>query len=207
MAMKLGTENKRQVILVVVLFALILVIGGYEVFGGPSAPARPQAPARPEPAAAATNPPAMADKPSSGHEAEKLSNAGIDPALHLAKLAESEQVEYLSTGRNIFSAESAPAVIETPAASGRAQDQASVNTPPAPPEPPRPPAIDLKYFGFTQDRDKHLRAFFLHGEDIFVARTGEIVNHRYKVGAILPGSVQVTDLSYNNTQTLMFQGN
>lgn len=202
MAMRLGTENKRQVVLVVVLFAFIFIYGGvqiYKSFFAPSTPAHaisaPAATARPVTTQASTG---SSGQP--GSEAEMLSNTGIDPALHLGKLAESEDVHYAGTGRNIFSAESAPVAIETPVKSARANPaQPSVNVPPPPPQ---PPAIDLKYFGYSQRPDKSLQAFFTHGEDIFMAKAGEIVNHRYRVENINANNVRVTDLAYNNTQTI-----
>lgn len=206
MAIPLGTENKRQVYLVIGLFTLVVCAGGWEIhkylFGASPSTAPVVRPVAAPAAMPATARPAAA---TAGPEAQKISNAGIDPALHLDRLAQSELVEYLGTGRNIFSAESAPAVIEKPLKSARSQP--SVAMPPPRPEPPRPPAVDLKYFGYTQGKDKSLKAFFVHGDDIFMARTGDIIDHRYKVVSIMPGSAQVTDLSYNNTQTLPFVGN
>ncbi len=217
MAIPLGTENKRQVYILIALAVVIVCVGGYEI--KESFFASTPAPARPVPAAAATalptvnqpvpeNSRATAANPSasSGPEAIKLNNADIDPTLHLDKLALSEQVDYLGTGRNIFSAQSAPVRIETLVAGAR-PGQPAVNAAPPMLVKPTPPAIDLKYFGYTETRDKSLQAFFSRGDDIFIAHSGEIIDHRYKVGAIMPGSVQVTDLGYNNTQVLTFQGN
>jgi hypothetical protein len=207
MALQLGTENKRQVYIVAVLFAIILGAGGYELynnFAGPSTPAAPPPVRTPAPAGATARtvgqPAATAQN--GAQDAEKRSNAGIDPTLHFDLLAQSEDVSYEGTGRNIFSASSAPAVnIPKPVTSPRPGGPA-VNVPVGPPPPPKPPAIDLKYFGYTETKDKSIKAYFVRGDDIFVASAGQIVDHRYKIDDIKPGSVQVTDMGYNNTQTL-----
>ena len=219
MAIALGTENKRQVYLVIGLFAVIAIFGGYQFLSylrAPSSTVPTSAPATVRTASLPNATPALLTRPgttagapsgtATGDEAQKLTNAGIDPSLHLDKLAQSESVEYSGTGRNIFSAESAPVRIPQPVVGPR-PDQAAVTVATAPLPPPRPPAIDLKYFGYTQTQDKSIKAFLVHGDDIFMAKSGEIVDHRYKVGTISQGSVQITDLAYNNTQSLPITAN
>jgi len=191
--MRLGTESKSKVYLLIGLLVVLFGYGGYQVykiFGGGST-------YTPPPAAV---PQYRAGMGPSGPDAQKLSNNGLDPTLHLERLALNESVEYSGTGRNIFSAQSAP-VIEEPIKTAR-NDEPVVNLPPPPPQPPQAPKIELKYFGYAQSKDKTIKAFLVHGEDIFMAKAGEIVDHRYKVGSISPGSVQITDLAYNNTQTV-----
>jgi hypothetical protein len=206
MTLKLGTENKRQVYLASALIAVVVLAGSYELYDNFATPAPRPIPVQPAPGSRpATGTAQTSVSSASGAEAQKLTNDGLDPTLHLERLAESEEVEYAGTGRNIFSADSLPIAIENPVKTARIQP--AVFTPPPPPGPPKAPPIDLKYFGYTQAGDKSLKAFFVHGDDVFMAKTGEIVDHRYKVGTIGPTSVQVTDLSYNNMQTLTMQPN
>jgi hypothetical protein len=214
MALKPGFENKRQVYLLSALGAVILIAGSVEIYDNFfNSPAPTQPPPvttpRPLPQTSSGQP---ASSSATAPDAEKLSsvsNAGLDPTVHIDKLLLAEQVQYAGSGRNIFSADSAPMVIPKPVISPRPGGKdAQANLPPQHVDTtPHPPAIDLKYFGYTQSRDKSLKAFFVHGDDIFMARSGDIVDHRYKVGAIMPGSVQVTDLSFNNTQTLPLSAN
>jgi hypothetical protein len=193
--MRVGTESKRQVYVLAGLLVILFGFGGYQIYkmlgGGSHHTPPPPAVAQFKGGAASL---------SAGPDAQKLSNDSLDPTLHLERVALNESVEYAGTGRNIFSAESAPVKIEQPIAPARPNPTVQVAQ--GPPPPPAPPKIDLKYFGYAQGQDKSIKAFLVHGDDIFMARAGEIVDHRYKVGAISPGSIQITDLAYNNTQTV-----
>lgn len=190
--MRIGSDKKGQLYLLIGLLVVLFGYGGYQVykmFGG-GASYTPPPPAVPQYKGGAA---------SAGPEAQKLSNNGLDPTLHLERLAVNETVEYAGTGRNIFSAETAPVKVPEPIAPARPPDVVVAT---GPPPPPAPPKIDLKYFGYAQSKDKSIKAFLVRGDDIFMARAGEIVDHRFKVSSISPGSVQITDLAYNNTQTV-----
>jgi hypothetical protein len=199
--MRTGFESKRNLIilavLAVVLIGAIVYFVTY-VFGGSPSPAPASAtsssgPSTPE--NAGTQTPAT---DANGHAAKKMpSLEKLDPTLHPEVMAGAESLEYSGKGRNIFSMNSAPVVIPKEVASVRPQPV----VPPPPPGPPPPPAIDLKFFGYSANNGAK-KAFLLHGDDVFIANEGDVVDHHYKVVKISPLSIQVTDLLYNNTQTL-----
>lgn len=207
MAMKIGAEDKKKVAIAAVLGVVVLGLVIYNlvnVFGGGSSPtpaavqAPAAAPARIIPArtGASATPRAAAVR---AHEATKIAGpmAGLDPTLHPEVMAQAESIEYTGKGRNIFSMFSEP-VIEKTNAPIRPQPVA----PQPPPGPPPPPPIDLKFFGYETHQGGARKAFLLHGDDVFIAAEGDVVDHHYKVVKIAPLSVQIQDIPYNNTQTL-----
>ena len=194
--MKSGFENKRNVAVLVVLLVIMLIAVVYFVkavfVGGGSPPPQPAA------QAPAAEPPPHNPGEAGGHEAPKaVALANLDPTLHPEIMAGAESLVYSGTGRNIFSMSSAPPKLEKVAGPIRPGPL----VPKGPQGPPPPPPIDLKFFGY-EAAGAARKAFLLHGDDVFIAAEGDVVDHHYKILKINPLSIQVTDLLYNNTQTL-----
>ena len=131
--------------------------------------------------------------------------AQLDPTLRMGPMLRAESLVYSGSGRNIFSAASAPIDIPKPIVPVRSKGPvAPVDTPP--PGPPPPPPIDLKFFGTESSAGGEKRAFLLKGEDVYLASPGDIVARRYKVDSIGTNSIVVEDLTDNNRQTLPLLG-
>ena len=184
--MKTGTENKTQVRIAIVLgiVAVLTVLWALKPSGGTSSPAAP---------ATANTPAAAKGKPAA--TAEQL-----NPMLRLDLLANSENVKYEGTGRNIFqsSAEIIPQAKVSPLLSRQQQEKARA----AANVPPPPPPINLKFFGITSARGEPTKVFLSQGDDVWVAREGDVINRHYKVLRISPRDVEVEDLLNNNRQSI-----
>lgn len=212
--MKSGFDNKRNVIALSVLGVVLLLCVWYfvsHVFGGgsPAPAAQPAAPASAQRAAGTRRTEeanAGGNGPENGHAAKKVvSLESLDPTLHPELMAGAESLEYSGDGRNIFSMMSAPVKIEQPKGPVRPSEQAQVAAA-VPTGPPPPPPIDLTFFGYEAAGGTR-KAFLLHGDDVFIASEGDVVDHHYKVLKINPMSIQITDLLYNNTQTINLSQN
>ncbi len=194
--MNAGTQDRKKLAIagtlgVVALSAVIYTFAG----GGSDAPA-PLPP--PVPAAASTRP---VPTPS-GVAAAKISRSTMDPTLHPEGMELTESLVYSGSGRNIFAVNTTPAVrsIAIPKPIGPARPQQPVT--PVYTGPPPPPPIDLRFFGTATRPNGSKQAFFIRGDDVFIASEGDVVSRRYKIGPVLVSSVEVTDLTNNNTQRL-----
>ncbi|HTV81791.1 MAG TPA: hypothetical protein VME18_04000 [Acidobacteriaceae bacterium] len=194
--MKTGLENKRNLAILSVLLAvmaIVLVRFVKDVFiGGAPPPVATAAPVAQQQAVTSGGAsPAARRLPS-------LEN--LDPTLHPELMAGAESLEYTGDGRNIFSMSSAPAQVKIEAVKGKVRPNGSMVAQ-GPQGPPPPPSIDLTFFGYASENGSK-QAFLLHGQDVYIAREGDVVDHHYKILRINPLSIEVTDLLYNNTQTL-----
>lgn len=192
--MKTGTEDKKKlgILGVVGVLALGAIFYMYSELSTPNVP---------PPIATTVTSPVKGRATRGVAKNVGTSSTHLDPTLHMGPMLVTESLVYTGTGRNIFSANSAPAVVIPKAiASARPKDVTLAIAGPV--GPPPPPPIDLKFFGTATSANGVRRAFLLHGEDVFLASPGDIVQRRYKVGTISANSIVVEDMTDNNTQTL-----
>lgn len=199
--MKLGTENKTKTIAALVLaaFAIFMLVrtfgGGGEETPAPSSTASSTAAKAPV-GGTTTAKRKQADRAKS----HPLLAQTLDPTLRLDLLKSSEDVTYKGSGRDIFRSQAPPPDIPKPVQTPLQQQQAQQQAPPP------PPPINLKLYGYSQRKNGESKKVFLSsGDDIFVAKEGDIVNRRYKILKINNNSVDVEDVLTNNRQTLYLQ--
>ncbi|MGC2211070.1 MAG: hypothetical protein WA532_13260 [Candidatus Korobacteraceae bacterium] len=176
-------KTKQWVAIALVLAAVFMVARAFLSNGG-----------APQPVAVATAP-----AQSSAAPAEE----SLDPRLHLNLLASSEAIKYEGDGRNIFRAGAAavaiPPVKVSPLLAKQQQEQAAkaaqalANI---------PPPINLKFFGFSNKPGETPKAFLSQGDDVWIAREGDVVDRHYKIVHISPTAVEVEDLLNSNRQSI-----
>jgi hypothetical protein len=186
---KLGIENRNQVIALAILGAIAVAIVAYEFW-----PSSTAAPATAQPTATAAKP---GTRRTASGKLVPVVEPRLDPTLDLNLLGQSEEIKYAGNGRNIFVAGSVP--IEKLKGNGTTDKQAGLRQPPTI-QPP--PPITLKFFGFANRPGETKKVFLSQGEDVFIAAEGDIVDRRYRVLHISPTAVDVEDVINNNRQSL-----
>jgi hypothetical protein len=111
-----------------------------------------------------------------------------DVTFDTVALAAESRVQAKDIERNIFEYGRAPVRSLSP------QRTTQAPAPTAPPPPPPKPKPPLQFFGFAEGAaGSSQRVFLTDGEDIFVARQGELVMERFRVIQVNPESVQIQD--------------
>lgn len=195
--MNLGAENRNKVIAAVSLVVIAGVLmatrfSGFLGLGSSSA-------SIPPPATLEENHPSErpASRTRTSIRGSKKQNAAqsLDPTLRTDLLKISEDTKYEGTGRNIFRV-----FVDIP----KIVQPVATDTPPpqGPALPPLPPPIDLKFYGYATPAGGAKRIFLAQGEDVFIAREGDIVDRRYKVVRISGTAVEILDVLSNNRQSI-----
>jgi len=191
---KLGAENRNQVIALAVLGGLALASMAYQFW--PSSSTEAVTTSAPATSTTAAHP---VMRRNAAGKLVPVAEPRLDPTLDLKLLAQSEDIKYAGNGRNIFVAGSLP-TIEKPKRPGVTDhpQPAAIQIPTVPP----PPPIPLKFFGFANKPGEPKRVFLVNGEDVFIAGENDIVDRRYRVIHISNTAVEMEDVLNNNRQSI-----
>lgn len=194
--MKLGAENRSQLLAAIGLGVVAVVLMTTRFIGsfGPGSSSAATPVFSPSTSSTPTPTPSNSGKNRAARNKQNPART-LDPSLRLDLLKLSEDTKYAGTGRNIFRVfvEPPPKPIVSPVVHPQAQ-----GPPPAPP----PPPIPLTFYGFATPVGGAKRIFLAQGEDVFIAKEGDIVNRRYKIVRIGPNAVEILDVLSNNRQSI-----
>ena len=168
--------------------------------------ARSSAVSAASPAADRPGPPPSASPGRRGRADQSLSQeelAALDPTIREDLLERSRQVEYAGSSRNIFQIYTSPPPPPPPPPPSRPTPVAETPLRPTPAPPPPTPSISLKFYGVaTPPGSGEKKAFLSDGEEIIIAKEGEVVARFYKVIRIGVTSIELEDSRSKQKQSL-----
>ena len=147
---------------------------------------------------------------------EGMDVSRIDPTPHLELITKLRATAFEGGARSLFDFGAAPAptlppkvnpinpaspspASTTPAAAGNG----GAPGPAASPAKPAAPPIPLKFYGYVNGSVGGVRqAFFLQGDEIFVAAENDVIQNRYKVIRIGVNSAVIEDTTNSDRQTI-----
>jgi hypothetical protein len=220
----LGAEPKKVALLIVLL---VLAPVAYYYGNSSDTPVTPSSPTpgtrvslpAAEPAALIAQPPSRNRVVRGGTDdfrpslklPEDFDLSKVDPTLRTDLLARVKEVADAGGSRSLFEFYTPPPPpppkVDPIKPTAPKTDPFAESAKPAAPvkaTPPPPPPIPLKYFGYegTPRGGAKLRAFFVEGEETYLAGENETIKNRYKIVRIGTTSAEVEDTVSKNTQTL-----
>jgi hypothetical protein len=132
-------------------------------------------------------------RPSAGSSRVLVSKTWVDPMLNIGALRDTEAARYEGSGRDIFH-------VALDLAPHRKTEKCDPEKNVTRHEETVTP-FPLTFFGFSRRGDAR-SIFLLAGEDVFIAREGDVVDRRYRIVRVTPKSVEVEDLMKQETQKL-----
>src|SRR5487761_986110 len=177
--MKTGTQDRKKIIILAALLAVagVLLWRQFASSGPGAAPVGPAADAV---------------------DASLPNLARLETRLRLGRIERLRQIRYKGSRRDLF--------VAGPNAMTRLADArhaaAPPPTPPPPPRPSGPPPIPMKFYGYARRAGVPQRVFLQYGDKVFIVHVGESIAGRFQIISITPTSVEVRDLTSQQTQFL-----
>lgn len=152
-------------------------------------------------------------RPTMKRKADDVANPEqFDPTLRTDLLDKLASVRIEQAQRSLFDFSAAPAPARPQAPDPRIvvqkEEPRMIGPEPPPPLPPPvvkppPPPIALKFYGRALPLKGGVkRVFCLINDEVKIPAEGDVLQRRYKIQRIMPTSVLVEDLQYNNQQKL-----